>query len=147
VVDGGDSQERQVTHLSPSGPGAFGWLSFVTLTTTVKGGKVALMSKCPRCEGGVCTPFFLDQQGWSALTCPHCAARLRIKGLRSAAFAPLMVSLSVFGHQGHVFTILAEILMAIIVILFILECMHPQLGLRKGPPLPEIKLNLNGPKI
>ena len=119
----------------------------MTLTVTDGGAKVASMSKCPRCEGDVRTPFLLDQQGWSALTCPHCAARLRIKGLRSAAFVPFMVSVMALGPRGHLFAIAAYSLMAIIVVLFILECMHPQLGFRKGPPLPEIKLNLNGPKV
>jgi len=105
------------------------------------------MSKCPRCGGEVHTPFFLDQQGWSSLTCPHCARRLRIKGLRSAAFVPLMVSVMALRPTGHLYAIGAYILMAIVVLLFILECMHPQLALRKGPPPPEIKLNLSDPRV
>lgn len=105
------------------------------------------MSKCPRCQGDVRTPFFLDQQGWSGLTCPHCAARLRIKGLRSAALVPFMISLMALGTKGHLFMIAADIGMSIIVLLVILECMHPQLGFRKGPPPPEIRLNLDGPKL
>jgi hypothetical protein len=56
-----------------------------------------------------------------------------------------MVSVMALGPKGHLFVIGADIFVAIIVLLFILECMHPQLGLRKGPPSPEIKLNLNGP--
>jgi DNA-directed RNA polymerase subunit RPC12/RpoP len=104
------------------------------------------MSKCPRCGGDVRTPFFLDQQGWSGLTCPHCAARLRVKGLRSGAFALLFVSLTVLGPKGHVFAIFAEILMAAMGLVVVLECMHPQLALRKGPPSPEIRLNIGEPR-
>jgi len=72
---------------------------------------------------------------------------LRIKGLRSAALVPLMVSLTALGPKGHGFVIVGEILMAVSVMLVMLECMHPQLGLRKGPPPPEIKLNLSDPRV
>ena len=58
-----------------------------------------------------------------------------------------MVSIMALGPKGHLFVIGAEIVMAIIVVLFLLECMRPQLGLRKGPPPPEIKLNLSGPTV
>ena len=103
------------------------------------------MSKCPRCGAAVRTPFFLNQQAWSTLTCPHCEARLKIKGLRSAALIPLMVSVMALGPMGHDFAILGDILIAAIVLIYILECMHPQLAFRKEPPAPEIRLNIGEP--
>jgi DNA-directed RNA polymerase subunit RPC12/RpoP len=103
------------------------------------------MAKCPVCSRDVATPFFLNMQGWSGLVCPHCAARLERKNPRSVALLPLWIGLIALGGQGHRFAVIAEVLMAAIFVVILLEFMRPQLQLRKPPPKPEITLNINGP--
>ena len=47
--------------------------------------------------------------------------------------------------QGHRFAVLAYVLILASVIVMLVEFMRPQLQLRKPPPKPEIRLNINGP--
>ena len=47
--------------------------------------------------------------------------------------------------QGHRFAIFAYVFMLATTILMFVEFMRPQLQLRKPPPKPEIRLNINGP--
>jgi hypothetical protein len=104
------------------------------------------MAKCPVCEHDVATPFFLNVDGWRWLACPHCAARLERKNPRYvAALASLMVALIALGGLGHRYRVIAEVLMVALVVVIFVEFMRPQLQLRKPPPKPEIKLNINGP--
>jgi hypothetical protein len=104
------------------------------------------MAKCPVCDRDVTTPFFLNMDGWRWLACPHCAARLERKNPRYvAALASLMVALIALGGLGHRYRVIAEVLMVALVVVIFVEFMRPQLQLRKPPPKPEIKLNINGP--
>jgi hypothetical protein len=101
------------------------------------------MAKCPVCEQDVATPFFLNVDGWRWLACPHCAARLERKNPRSVALLPVWIGLIALGGRGHRFAVIAEVLMAAIFVVILLEFMRPRLQLRKPPPEPEIKLNIN----
>ncbi len=104
------------------------------------------MAKCPVCSRDIATPFFLNADAWRWLTCPHCAARLERKNPRSViVLMPLWVGLIALGVQGHRFAIIAEVLMVAIMAVILVEFMRPQLQLRKPPPKPEIRLNINGP--
>ncbi len=104
------------------------------------------MAKCPVCEHDVVTPFFLNVDRWRWLACPHCAARLERKNPRSVVvLMPLWVALIALGGRGHRFATIAEVLMAAIFVVILLEFMHPRLQLRKPPPKPEIRLNINDP--
>ncbi len=47
--------------------------------------------------------------------------------------------------QFHRFAILAYVFIVATIILMVVELMRPQLQLRKPPPKPEIRLNINGP--
>jgi hypothetical protein len=57
---------------------------------------------------------------------------------------PLWIGLIALGGRGHRFAIVAEVLMGAIFVVILLEFMRPQLQLRKPPPKPEIKLDING---
>ena len=103
------------------------------------------MAKCPACEHDVATPFFLNVDAWRWLACPHCAARLERKNPRSVALLPLWIGLIALGGRGHRFAVIAEVSMAAIFVVILVEFMRPQLQLRKPPPKPEITLNINGP--
>ena len=102
------------------------------------------MAKCPACAHDVATPFFLKTDAWRWLACPHCAARLERKNPRSVALVPLWIGLIALGGRGHRFAVISEVLMGAIFVVILLEFMHPQLQLRKPPPKPEIKLDING---
>jgi len=102
------------------------------------------MAKCPACKHDVATPFFLNTDAWRWLACPHCAARLERKNPRSVALMPLWIGLIALGGRGHRFAIVAEVLMGAIFVVILLEFMYPHLQLRKPPPKPEIKLDING---
>ena len=103
------------------------------------------MARCPACEQNVATPFFLNVDKWRWLACPHCAARLERKNPRyAAALSSLFLVLLALSRLGHRSAILAEVLMAVLLVLIVVEFMHPQLQLRKPPPKPEIKLNIGG---
>jgi hypothetical protein len=58
---------------------------------------------------------------------------------------PLWVGLIAFARLGHRFGVVAEVLMAAITAVILVEFMRPQLQLRKPLPKPETKLNLSGP--
>jgi hypothetical protein len=83
---------------------------------------------------------------WRWLACPHCAARLERKNPRYVvALSSFFLALLALGRLGHRFAVIAEVLMVAIFVVMLLEFMRPQLQLRKPPPKPEIKLNINGP--
>lgn len=103
------------------------------------------VAKCPACGSGVHTPFFLDLQGWSSLTCSQCKARLEMKPPRSFLLGPLIAPLFVLARQGRAFEILAFVFMFVTVVLVLVESLHPNVQLRKKPlPEPEIRLNIDG---
>jgi hypothetical protein len=104
------------------------------------------MAKCPACSRDVASPFFLNMDAWRWLACPHCAARLERKNPRYVvALSSFFLALLALGRLGHRFAVIAEVLMVAIFVVMLLEFMRPQLQLRKPPPKPEIKLNINGP--
>jgi hypothetical protein len=106
---------------------------------------VSAMAKCPVCEHEVATPFFLNVDGWRWLVCPHCSARLERKNPRYAfALSSFFLSLLALGRLGHRFAVIAELLMVAIIVVMLVEFTRPQLQLRKPPPKPEIKLDING---
>jgi hypothetical protein len=103
-------------------------------------------AKCPVCAQDVATPFVLNADAWRWLVCPHCAARLERKNPRYTV--PLMsffIALIAVGGRGHRYAIVAEVLMAAIVVVILVEFMRPHLQLRKPLPKPEISLNISGP--
>ena len=57
---------------------------------------------------------------------------------------PLWIGLLALSGRAHRFAIIAELLMIAIVVVILVELMRPQLQLRKPPPKPEIKLDING---
>jgi hypothetical protein len=104
------------------------------------------MAKCPACSRDVATPFFLNMAAWRWFACPHCAARLERKNPRYVvALSSFFLVLLALGRLGHRFAVIAEVLMVAIFVVMLLEFMRPQLQLRKLPPKPEIRLNINGP--
>ena len=104
------------------------------------------MAKCPACEYEVVTPFFLNVDKWRWLACPNCAARLERKNPRYVvALSSFFLALIALGSLGHRFAVIAELLMAAILAVILVEFMRPQLQLRKPLPRPETKLNINGP--
>ena len=101
------------------------------------------MAKCPVCEHDMAAPFFLNVDAWRWLACPHCGARLERKNPRYVvALSSFFLALIALGRLGHRFAIIAEVLMAAIFVVILVEFMRPQLQLRKPPPKPEIKLNI-----
>ncbi len=103
-------------------------------------------AKCPACAQDIATPFFLNADAWRWLVCPHCAARLERKNPRFAtSLMPLFIALIAVGGRGHRYAIVAEVLMAAIVVVIFAEFMRPHLQLRKPLPKPEIRLNISGP--
>jgi hypothetical protein len=104
------------------------------------------MAKCPVCEHDVATPFFLNVDAWRWLACPHCAARLERKNPRFVvALSSFFLVLVALGGRGHRFAVIAEVLMAAIFVVILVEFMRPQLQLRKPSSKPEITLDINGP--
>ncbi len=104
------------------------------------------MAKCPACDHDVRTPFFLNLDGWSRLTCTQCKARLEMKPPRSAVLGPLMAPLFILARQGRIFEIIAFVFMFATIFLLLLECLRPKVRLRKKPlPKPAIRLNIDGP--
>jgi hypothetical protein len=101
------------------------------------------MAKCPVCKHDVAAPFFLNVDAWRWLACPHCGARLERKNPRYVvALSSFFLALIALGRLGRRFAIIAEVLMAAIFVVILVEFMRPQLQLRKPPPKPEIKLNI-----
>jgi hypothetical protein len=83
---------------------------------------------------------------WRWLACPHCAARLERKNPRFlVALSSFLMVIIVLTTQFHRFAILAYVFIVATIILMVVELMRPQLQLRKPPPKPEIRLNINGP--
>lgn len=104
------------------------------------------MAKCPVCDRDVRTPFFLNLDAWSHLTCTHCKARLEMKPPRSVVLGPLMAPLFVLARQGRVFEVIAFAYMFATISLLLLESLDPKVQLRKRPlPKPSIRLNIDGP--
>jgi len=101
------------------------------------------MAKCPTCGRDVHTPFFLNLEGWSHLTCAQCNARLEMKPPRSPLFAPLMASLFVLARKGWAFEVAAYSFMFGLIFVLLLECLDPKIQLRKAPLEPEIRLDIN----
>src|SRR4029077_13194865 len=101
------------------------------------------MAKCPACGHDVRTPFFLNLDAWSHLTCAQCKARLELKPPRSAVLGPLIPALFVLARQGRVFEIIAFVLTFTTIFLLLLESVRPKVRLRKKPlPKPAIRLNI-----
>jgi len=104
------------------------------------------MAKCPACGHDVRTPFFLNLDAWSHLTCPQCKVRLEMKPPRSAMLGPIMPPLFVLARRGRVFEIIAFAFSFVTIFLLLLESFRPKLRLRKRPlPKPAIRLNIDGP--
>jgi len=104
------------------------------------------MAKCPACNHDVRTPFFLNQDAWRHLICPHCQARLEMKPPRWIVLGPLIAPLFVLARQGRVFEIIAFAFMFVTIFLLLLESLRPKVQLRRKPlPEPSIRLNINGP--
>ena len=55
------------------------------------------------------------------------------------------LALIALGTLGHRYRIIAEVLMAAIFVVILVDFMRPQLQLRKPLPKPETTLNLTGP--
>jgi hypothetical protein len=103
------------------------------------------MAECPVCAGHVRTPLFLNLDGWRHLVCPQCKARLEMKPPRAALFAPVMAPLFVLARQGPLYEAVAFVYMFATFLLLLVECIRPQVQLRKKPlPKPEILLDLDG---
>jgi hypothetical protein len=104
------------------------------------------MAKCPACDHDVRTPFFLNLDGWSHLTCTQCKAKLGMKPPRSFVLGPLMAPLFLLARRGRAFEVIAFVFMFATILLLLLESVHPKVRLRKkAPPEPEIRLKINGP--
>lgn len=84
------------------------------------------MAKCPACDHDVRTPFFLDLDGWSHLTCTQCKAKLEMRPPRSAVLGPLMVPLFVLARQGRVLEVIAFVFMFATIFLLLLESVRPK---------------------
>jgi hypothetical protein len=104
------------------------------------------MAKCPACGHDVRTPFFLNLDAWSHLSCAQCKARLEMKPPRSAVLGPLMPLLFVLARRGRAFEVIAFVFSFVTIFLLLLESSRPKLQLRKRPvPKPAIRLNIDGP--
>jgi hypothetical protein len=106
------------------------------------------MAKCPACDYQVRTPAFFNLDGWSHLVCSQCKARLEMKP-RAVGFwvLPILASMSWLGRKGHIYAVLAEVLLLCAMVTIVLMLIvHPQVRLRKRAlPKPEVRLNINGP--
>ncbi len=104
------------------------------------------MANCPACDHEVRTPFFLNLDAWTHLTCTHCKTRLEMKPPRAFVLAPLIAPLFVLARRGRIFEMFAFVYMFATMFLLLLECSCPKLRLRnKPPPKPAIRLNIDGP--
>ena len=106
------------------------------------------MATCPACDHEVRTPFFFNLDGWSHLTCTQCKARLEMKPRPVGGWLlPIFLSLLWLSRFGHIFAVIAEVLLAsATVTLVLLLIVHPQVRLRKRPlPKPTIRLNIDSP--
>jgi hypothetical protein len=105
------------------------------------------MAPCPACNHDVATPFFLNLDAWRHLNCPDCQARLEMNPRPVAVwFLPIFLSLFWFSRLGHIFAVIAEVLIAsATVTLVLLLIVRPQVRLRKRAlPEPTIRLNSDG---
>ena len=104
------------------------------------------MAMCPACNHDIRTPFFLNLDAWTHLTCSRCKIRLEMKPPRSFLLGPIIAPLFVLARQGHVFEIIAFVYMFTTFFLLFLECLNPKVQLRKkSPAKPSVRLNLNDP--
>ncbi len=106
------------------------------------------MAKCPACDHDVRLPLFYDLDGWSHLTCAQCKARLEMKPHPvSFLFFPILLSLMWLARLGHIFAVVAEVLIISAGVTgALLLVVRPQVRLRKTPPpKPAIRLNIDGP--
>jgi hypothetical protein len=103
------------------------------------------MAKCPSCSQDCPTSFFLNMVSWRELVCPHCTARLERKNPQIVVpLTGFWLALLALGRLGHRFAILAEVLMFALFVVILVKFARPELQLRKAPPKPEIRLDLNG---
>ncbi len=95
-------------------------------------------------------PFYMNTDAWRWLACPHCAAKLERKSLRSlVALSSFMLALIALGGLGHRYRIISSVLMvALMLVVFVaitVQLMRPQLQLRKPPPKAEVELKISDP--
>jgi hypothetical protein len=83
-------------------------------------------------------------QAWAEFVCPHCDARLEAKAPRVTVFAVMMPLLSLLGHRGRIFEIIAIVFMVAFFVLFLMQASQPQLRFKKPLPKPAIRLNIAG---
>ena len=105
------------------------------------------MAKCPACDHDLRTPFFYNLDGWSHLACTHCKARLEMKPRPVAVwFFPILVCLMWLARLGHIFAVVAEMLIVTAGVTgMLLLVVRPQVQLRKTAlPKPAIRLNIDG---
>jgi hypothetical protein len=104
------------------------------------------MAKCPACDHEVRTPFFLNLDGWTHLRCMQCKTRLEMKPPRSFVLGPLMAPLFVLARQGRIFEMIAFVYAIATMFFVMLECMRPNVRLRKKPlPKSAVWLKIDGP--
>lgn len=105
-----------------------------------------MMATCPTCDHEVQTPFFFNLTGWSQLTCTQCKARLEIKPRTVGVwFLPILLSLFWLSRLGHIYAVVAELLLAFATVtLVLLLIVRPQVRLRKRSlPKPTIQLKID----
>jgi hypothetical protein len=61
------------------------------------------------------------------------------------ALSSFFLTLLALSRLSHRYAVIAEVLMAAILVVIVVQFMRPELQLRKPPPKPEIKLDFNGP--
>ena len=104
------------------------------------------MAKCPACGHDVRTPFFLNLNAWSQLSCPQCKARLEMKPPRFGLLGPLVAPAFILARHNRVWEVIAFGLFLATIVLLLFESLHPKVQLRKKPlPQPSIRLNIDGP--
>lgn len=104
------------------------------------------MEKCPACDNDVCTPFFLNLEGWTHLQCASCKARLEMIPPRSFLLGPLMAPLFVLARQGRIFELIAFVYAFLTIFLVLFESSRPKLRLRKKPlAKPAVQLKIDDP--
>lgn len=104
------------------------------------------MAKCPACAHEVVTPFFLNADAWRWLVCPHCAARLERKNPQLVVpLTSFWLALLALSRLGHRIAVIAEVLMAAIVLVILGTFMRPEVQLRKPLPKAKIKSEMNHP--
>ena len=65
--------------------------------------------------------------------------------MRSAALLPVTIAVSVLAPHNPVVKVMFVTLLLATFVLMLADIFRPRLGLRKGPPKPSIRLNIEGP--